>query len=479
MDVEKNTQNIVYDIVVDGDRPSYTSAIEDSIEGAKIEIEALYETMKSIDGLRPKCDKLDYALAVSSGALCGILDVFLVGKPGESPFGDITDKWFENRTKDFAKLCGWKDDEGKDVSSAIRHLEKTFKIPYDQRGAGDIGSKIFVLSPENHHFKSLGHNPSLLGLFFSILDQFNNESHFVSNGMLISLQQADDKFELRGHNIPSKLFCAFANWFGHLISDVSGSSGSKGRGMGIPSPLWTWGNDIIAIKSKLKIPTLDFERSFNELALKIYENGYDIRSQTAQAIPVFINEMFVRLMYSVRRLIKYFKETEKEERSFALLWKYCEPFKNPTVKRMLTVAHYTFLVIDAGNAVIRGFIDGGGCFNPVEFFVRMNVVGVGRVTISLYGEIKRGLHIYNVERNVRLAQSEIIIVENYIEGLNRLAEIYNDHLLVNLVSDISDGRCSLAFEKSVGLAEKRGVSNDCIFRNKTEIDAYFTGGKKS
>ena len=79
------------------------------------------------------------------------------------------------------------------------------------------------------------------------------------------------------------------NWFGHLISDNSGSSGSKGRGMGIPSPLWTWTNDIITIKNKLNIPVMQFDQSVNELALKIYEEGYDVRYQTAQAIPVFIN----------------------------------------------------------------------------------------------------------------------------------------------------------------------------------------------
>ena len=37
---------------------------------------------------------------------------------------------------------------------------------------------------------------------------------------------------------------------GHLVSDMTGSSGSKGRGMGIPSPLWCWTNDIITIKSE-------------------------------------------------------------------------------------------------------------------------------------------------------------------------------------------------------------------------------------
>ena len=150
------------------------------------------------------------------------------------------------------------------MSSAIRFLENKFKIPYDQRGAGDAASFVFDLNPTNHHFKSLAHNPSLLGLFFSILDQFTNSSHFISNGELISLADADGKFELRGSNVPSKLFCAFANWLCHLISDISGSSGSKGRGMAIPSPLWTWTNDIITLKSKLNIPVSQLDKSINE-----------------------------------------------------------------------------------------------------------------------------------------------------------------------------------------------------------------------
>ena len=78
----------------------------------------------------------------------------------------------------------------------MRYLERRFKVPYDQRGAGDAASFIFDLNPKNHHFKSLAHNPTLLGLFFSILDQFNNTSHFVSGGELISLQNANPGFEL-------------------------------------------------------------------------------------------------------------------------------------------------------------------------------------------------------------------------------------------------------------------------------------------
>ena len=48
------------------------------------------------------------------------------------------------------------------------------------------------------------------------------------------------------------------------MSDVSGSSGSKGRGMGIPSPLWTWTNDIIAIKHTKITPDIVNSNFFTE-----------------------------------------------------------------------------------------------------------------------------------------------------------------------------------------------------------------------
>lgn len=477
-EILKENQLLFEMSIMDGEY-DFTSSIFTALNQAEVEIHNLDETIESIQYLKPSCDKLDYILAASSGALCGIIDIFLVGKPGETPLGNITDKWFADRTTDFAKLCGWKGKGENSLPSAIRFLEKKFKIPYDQRGAGDAASFVFDLNPTNHHFKSLAHNPSLLGLFFSILDQFTNSSHFISGGELISLAEADGKFELRGNNIPSKLFYAFANWFGHLISDMSGSSGSKGRGMGIPSPLWTWTNDIIALKRSLNIPVSQFDNSFNKLAINIYKEGYDARFQSAQAIPVFINEMLVRLVFAIRRLIKYFAETDKETRSFSLMWKKCEPFSNPTVKRMLTIAHGTFCIIDIGETTIRGFVTGAGSFNPTEFFLRLNIVGVGRFTISLYGEVKREIGVQKVEREIIFASKEKLVIENYIEGLKLLSELYGDKGLLNFITDFKNSDMyKHAFEKSVLLAKKRNVPSNEILKSKMEIDSYFWGGTK-
>lgn len=475
-------KDIFLDLSVGNDGFGFSTTIADAMEKAEAELAVLNETIDSIKGLKPDCDKLDYILAASSGALCGVIDIFLVSKPGESLLGDITDKWFAARTMHFAKLCHPKRKNFDSLDSALRFLEKEFKVPYDQTGLGDAGKSVFDLTAKNHHFKSLAHNPNLLGLFFSILDQFSNTSHFVTDGQLIYLQQADEKWELQGNNIPSKLFCGFANWIRHLISDVSGSSSSaaKGnRGTGLPSPLWTWTNDIIAIKSKLGLNVTETDKAMSEMALNIFEKGYDARFQTAQAIPVFLNELFVRFIYAIRRLFRYFSNTPKTERSFAFMWKTCEPFSNATVKRMLTVAHGTFCLVDIGDAVGRSFVAGGGTFNAVEFVLRLNVAGVGRFAISLYGEARRSITYNHVNRETDFVTKEIVIVTNYIEGLKILARQYDDSHLLMFVSDFEKSDAYVeAFDKSAKLAELRNVPSNKILKSKSDIDYYF-GGKRN
>lgn len=284
---------------------------------------------------------------------------------------------------------------------------------------------------------------------------------------------------MRGNNISSKLFCGFTNWIGHLISDVSGSQSSARvgkRGMGIPSPLWTWTNDIIAIKAKLNLPVTETDKAMNQLALDIFKEGYDDRFQTTQAIPVFINEMLVRLIYSVRRLFKYFSDTRKEERSVSLMWQRCEPFSNPTVKRMLTIAHGTFCLVDIGDAVGGSFVVGGGTFNAVEFVLRLNVVGVGRFAISLYGETTRAFSYNFAKKEADFASRETVIVKNYIEGLKILSLKYDDKFLLMFIDDFEKSDAyTEAFEKSVSLAKLRDVPSDKILKDKDAIDRYFGG----
>lgn len=454
---------------------SFSASIVDAISSAEVELANLEETLDSINQIKPDCDKLDYALAASSGALCGIIDIFLVGRPGESSLGDFSDEWVANRVKDFAKQCGW---DGESLSSALRCLEKKFEIPYDQIGGAAI-KEILDLNPSSHHFKSLGHNPTLLGLFFSILDQFTNQSHFVSEGELIVLHDAVSSFKLQGKSIPAKVFCGFVNWLGHLISDVSGSSGSKGRGMGIPSPLFAWTNDIIAIKRVLNLPVSSFDQYICELALRVYKQGFDARYLVTQTIPIFVNEAIVRLLYVLRRLIRYLRSTGKNEISFDKFWLECEPFNNSTIKRMLTVAHGTFCMLDVSDALIRSFAVGGGAFNACEFFLRLNIVGIGRFGISLYGEAKRSVSACEAKSNVEPALREKSIVNEYLRGLHTLASIYDDKKLICFIGNFERSNMYIeAFEQSSNFARLREVEEDSILKTIEDIDNFFSGDQQ-
>lgn len=104
----ENNKAVLFELNIENDRCIFPNTISNAIIDANEELKdlegKLTETLETIRLLTPECDKLDYVLSASSGSLCGIIDIFLVGKPVESPLGDITDKWFAKRTIGFAKI---------------------------------------------------------------------------------------------------------------------------------------------------------------------------------------------------------------------------------------------------------------------------------------------------------------------------------------------------------------------------------------
>ena len=184
------------------------------------------------------CDKYDYLSAIACGAIGGIVDIFFVGMPGDSLLGKWTDSQVNNCVMLFAKKLGWspKSTNETNLSNAIASIERRFEVNYDQKYSADVDG-LFDMTMKNHHMMSLAHSPDIVGLFFSVLNQFTNTSTFISNGEFITI--STDTFYLQGNNFVSKLFCGVINWFGHLMSDFAGSSisskrGNRGTGINIP-----------------------------------------------------------------------------------------------------------------------------------------------------------------------------------------------------------------------------------------------------
>lgn len=306
-----------------------------------------------------QCDKYDYLIAGTCGVIGGLIDVFFVGIPGEGALTKVADSAVDSAVEKFASACGWSGakNSANSTKSAIGYLEKNFKVNYDQTttyGSNGTDGAVENLLPKNHHLKSLGHSPDLIGLFFSILNQFTDTSTFISNGQIITIDTKTH--ELKGGNFIAKIFSGFANWLGHLFSDMAGSSGALGRGAGIPIPFYNL---------LLLLDVGEFNKhkqSFATIATQVFERGYDFRHGIAMAIPVLTTELLTRLMWVSKQRFYHQKP-----------WKECIPSaSNPELRRMLLVAHGSLCLIDAGDAALRS----GG--DMIQFLLRTNLIGWAR-----------------------------------------------------------------------------------------------------
>lgn len=303
-----------------------------------------------------ECDKYDYLTAIACGAIGGIVDIFMVGAPAESALTGWTDQQVDNMVMTFARKMGWNPSEGKEnsVASAIGFFERNYKVNYDQRYSADVNN-LFNMSTRNHHMMSLGHAPDVIGLFFSVLNQFTSTSSFVANGQLITIET--DTYELQGNNFVAKIFCGVANWFGHIMSDVAGSSGSRGnagRGTGVVMPFY----ELFQFCKFGKFDVGKDKQDLATIATRAFQEGYDLRFGLAMSIPVVITDLSIRLIWSIRRYFQY-EQPLKE----------CIPTrKHESLRVMLLFGNGTLCVIDGLDAGVRS----GG--NVLAFFTRLNLV---------------------------------------------------------------------------------------------------------
>lgn len=322
-----------------------------------------------------KCDKYDYLAAVACGSIGGMIDIFLVGAPGDSTILRWTDTQVDKAVVNFAKLMGCQPARGEteiNIKRAIGFLENGnntakfggFKVNYDQSHSGDVQGA-FKMATKNHHMMSLGHSPDIVGLFFSILNQFTSTSTFIAGGQLITIQT--ENFELHGNNFIAKIFCGVANWFGHLMSDIAGSSGSVVRGTGIVMPFY----ELFGFCKFGRFDVGKDKQDLATIATRAFQEGYDLRFGLAMSIPVLITELSIRLVWALRRHFDY---------GYAL--KECIPSqKHDDLRIMLLIGNGTLCVMDGIDAGVRS----GGNF--LLFFLRLNLVAWCRLVMLVLKEV--------------------------------------------------------------------------------------------
>lgn len=380
--------------------------------------ERVDELNREIDLLTCHADGLDYAVAVGSGILTGLIDSFFVGEFSLERGSEWSNKKVNGFVEKAAKMTGYK---GNDLDGAIKHLENKFHSP------GDLATSKFG-GGKQHHLRDFSHHPTLAGLFFSMLTQFTECVYGTDVNGVFKVEHLTFKSDIQkklyiGENLPTKISLGVIHWFFHLVSDMAGTSSTAGAGTGIPGPLLSLAKELAALpffrdlSIKEKNPSEWISKLFNGTLLakrdkdgKILTgaNGkpelikFDLRTEIGlayeigrQAIPVVINECIVRGFYFIRRFVNEIKE--KEIHSIAELnkinWSKTLPFKNRTIVRMITISSATFTAFDLIDAAIRAIIETGGINAATlgKFILRVNFVGVGRLAVAVITDVSMGV----------------------------------------------------------------------------------------
>lgn len=328
-----------------------------------------------------ECDKFDYLIAVFSGTAAGFIDSFFVGSPQSSILGGKVDETADDLVKNASKML-WKLDKRSNrprkcpqsLQQAISYLEQAFPVNYDARHGKDLmndNGRLAGMRPANHHLISLAHSPDIIGLIFSIIDQFTDKASFISKGKIIRVTPSKTSKAipyLQGTNLISRIFCGFVNWLGHLMSDLVGASstrqkGKTGRGSGIPIPFY----ELLLL--------CDFGdingETFAQIAIDMFEHGYDARFGVTMAIPVMVNELMIRMFWVIRK--KFF---------FKCKWEECIPSKkNPDLRIMLIVGSGALCIGDGIDAAIRSK------GNTLDFLLHINLPAWYKLISMVFKEI--------------------------------------------------------------------------------------------
>ncbi len=419
-----------------------TAEVDERLSVVQSKIDKLNE---DIDRLTNHADGVDYAIAVTSGIITGIIDATVVGEwnfaeAKKEAHKEINSKVvaFAKKQPDYIPYCKYAL-EGKKTSrripkdpnrleTAIEFLEWKFPLPGD--GAYRYGN--FGIDGSTHRLDDLCHHPTLVGLVCCIIVQFTGSTRYVNkHGEDINIPITINNYgNFVGKNPVTKMFAGIINWFitcaktitnrkGHLMSDIATSSSLPGSFLSVITELASipcFRNEDFLMKlrdaykngigtGKGQIDLGIFNKLFEGAQSKL-----DVATEKAvmhelkrQAMPVVINEVIVRAAYFIRRFIRELKEKNDVK---AIAWKNVIPFNNRTIVRMMTIATGTFTAVDMADAAIHAAtksVDATTFFS--NMVLRVNFVGVGRFAVAVTADVGMGVS-RAIKRNQRMKLQE-------------------------------------------------------------------------
>ena len=409
-----------------------------------------------------EADKLDYIVAVSSGVLAGLIDLFYVGAFSLDRASEWGKEQIDQVVKKVARIEGC---QGDVLSDAIKTLEKNHPLAADG-GTNNFGGGL------QHHLRDFSHHFSIGGLFFSIFTQFT--------GLVVGTDKAGARVVIPvpeshrvciGKNFQEKIAFGTIGWFFHMVSDMAGSSGSLMGGTGIPGPLISFMKELSALPffkysgdgdmgfrlwvTKLFNGALLADHDESGKIIKDSVRKFDLRTEIGilgeagrLTIPVLINQCVVRGFYFCRRLAREIRDLDI--RGIGDLGRIAPedvlPWGTPAMRRMVTVSSGVFTGVDIADAAVRAIKSK----DPITFFLRVNYVGAATFVIACVVDVRATLE-------DKAAEASESAEEAYERGLSDLGCLKLDFQRARVLHSVEYAMVAhdIAFEKHPKRASRK------------------------
>lgn len=267
-----------------------------------------------------KLDSVDYMISVFAGLLSATVDILFVGIPHNTYEGLKSGQLSDYIREGFNKVFSPEEME-KLAQKSIS------KVPYDIQTNNEtiISERVEGLCTYYHRLYSLGHDP-LLGFFVGVRDILEGTITTIDrNGVYLHQPAHYKDIDVRK---ASDIFGGICKQFIHLKSDITTS-------MGLPAP-------FMGIFNLFQFGSIgEYEQTVAEIVSSMYYEGFDFIHFCSQSVPVMINELTVRLCYSLKRI----KEGEQIKKSIALS---TNRNKHPKLETMLFISHSICVGINSG-----------------------------------------------------------------------------------------------------------------------------------
>lgn len=269
----------------------------------------------------PKLNNVDVIVCSISSILSVLIDVIFVGTP------EIVKIYRGGEIFDGSILTAMLRKIGNNPNTQVALILQWFsdkcKVPYD------ISAYKNTITPNNHRLRSFAHDP-LFGLLFAIADIILGTTTCIDNSGKV-------KILVNKRKAPTiEKYLAIIYYFGHLISDIC-----TARGLPIPGFCF-----MEFFQTEIN------NKSIAKIVEDMYLDGYDFRHMISMGIPIFINEIIIKIYSDLTKEIPNVISTISEKEKIKL--------DNKLKKEKMKFIANTSATL--GNAI--KFISPPNCGNP-------------------------------------------------------------------------------------------------------------------